>query len=236
VVTAGIWRTCALATDDTLWCWGANDDGVLGIGTSPDASTPAPVSPGVRWRELAFGNTHTCGIRADGTLWCWGQGTQGELGNGMLQGRAVAPLRVDSNTDWEHVTAGGGFACGVRREGGVRGLWCWGSNDHGMLGLGSLTPAAVAAPARLDGDGWASISAGDRHLCALRGDGTLWCFGRNDDGQLGTGQIGVDALVPTEVGGATDWQSVAAGFMSTCGVRAGELWCWGSVPSATSSR
>jgi alpha-tubulin suppressor-like RCC1 family protein len=122
-------------------------------------------------------------------------------------------------------------------------LACWGSNDMGQLGaIGidsncideDLLVACTSTPREVaPGTAWSRITAGDHHSCAIRDDGSLWCWGR----QLGNAAVddvcGADARpcqrTPKQVGTATDWLSVSAGFGFTCGIRApGTLWCWGS--------
>jgi hypothetical protein len=100
-----------------------------------------------------------------------------------------------------------------------------GDNSYGQLGV-SDTGAMVASPEI--SSPWAALDAGHYHTCGISEAGSLWCWGRNSRGVLGVGSTSSSIATPTQVGSATDWQSVAAGYRHSCGIRAGQLWCWGS--------
>ncbi len=121
------------------------------------------------------------------------------------------------------VTSGSAHTCGMRDDGG---LWCWGFNAYGQLGLGDM--AQREAPEQVDpGESWAMVSAGLHHTCGIQGDDTLWCWGRNFVGQLGLGDTD-QRESPAEVSQGTDWILVVSGSFHTCGTREpGSLWCWG---------
>jgi alpha-tubulin suppressor-like RCC1 family protein len=107
-------------------------------------------------------------------------------------------------------------------------LWCWGDNKEGQLGIGtnaaSTTPVQVFAGAAK----WTTVSAGQSHTCALQADGTLWCWGRNANGQLGTGSNLASAAPVALMGLPATWVAVTAGGEHTCAVAGdGTLWCWG---------
>lgn len=226
-VSAGGRHTCGMRPDGTLWCWGHNTWGELGIGTSglgAEKSFPVQVDAGTAtWASTSAGGGHVCAIRSDGTLWCWGFNFNGEVGDGTTAERS-SPVQVGASTDWRSVSAGAGHSCGIRSD---SSLWCWGGNPHGELGnntdAGGLTPGLVDAGT----PHWASVSAGGGHTCGTRTDGTLWCWGFNFDGQLGQGTR-ADKSFPEQVGTGIDWVSVSAGGSHTCATQSdGSLWCWG---------
>jgi alpha-tubulin suppressor-like RCC1 family protein len=201
--------------------------GRASAGTGPHEVTDR-MSSGAAWARIAAGGDHTCGIRAGGTLWCWGDNTYGQLGLGShvsqdLPRQVVSPARGG----WARVIADFEDTCAIRTD---ATLWCWGDNGFGVLGTGNSTsqdrPTQVTTPAP---GGWASITTSGDHTCATRTDATLWCWGANDDGQLGLGNHTFPDR-PTQVTtpAAGGWASVTAGGVSTCGVRTGAtLWCWG---------
>ncbi|MDQ3036848.1 MAG: hypothetical protein M3Y87_30925, partial [Myxococcota bacterium] len=225
---------CAVATDGTIWCWGANGSGQLGVGTlGADTESTMPVRVGADsdWQHAGGGDGHMCGIRADGTLWCWGDNMDGQLGSGDLTSRAV-PVRVGDVGPWELVVGGNGgdHTCALRDDGS---LWCMGQADYGQLGIGPsgdrTTPTQV-----LMGTTWIAVAAGHHFTCGIQTGGSLWCWGENTQGQLGNGTPSTTRIhVPEQVGADTDWTAITGGDSHACGVRAGgELYCWGSSVDA----
>ncbi len=203
------------------------DDGG-GDGDAADAEVPLTA-----WRFVAAGADHTCAIDGDGALWCWGRNDARQLGVAS-PARSGDPVRVDIDdtptTGWDVVSAGGTHTCAVR----AGELWCWGDNEErqcGSTAADTLPPTQVADPAGLTGDAWTTVGTGETYTCALRDDGSLWCFGSTIGGQLGTGQMSQVSAVPLAVPGGP-WRSIGVGFFHACGVRGeqgarGELLCWG---------
>jgi alpha-tubulin suppressor-like RCC1 family protein len=223
-VAAGGDHTCAIGANDQAWCWGSASDGQLGEGTVSNRELPTPLASTAHWRTIAAGWTrHACGPGDRGLMECWGAGDRGQLGNALLEDSAV-PTRVAYPGEWSTVGAGLDFTC-AKLVGSIR---CWGDNDVGQVGSNrsALTPTDLD-----DGgtDDWSTFAVGRRHACAVRrasaGVGTLWCWGANDQGQA-SGTAASYAR-PTQVGAADDWGMVDAGAEHTCGLRKGQLWCWG---------
>ncbi|MDH4228644.1 MAG: RCC1 repeat-containing protein [Nitrospirota bacterium] len=232
-VAAGGAHTVAIQSDGTLWAWGNNVYGELGLGTSSFTPTPVPTQVGVAstWKAVAAGGAHTVAIQSDGTLWAWGQNTFAQLGNGGVSDLLV-PTQTVTGSTWQQVTAGTSFTAAIKSDGT---LWAWGEGGLGQLGDGSLVSSTPTTPlvqeATLSSN-WKSVAAGDRHTVATRADGTLWVWGDNASGQLG---LGAGALAseptPVQVGAASNWSSAAAGLNHTVASRAdGTLWGWGSNP------
>ena len=136
VVSVGGAHTCAIRTDETLWCWGDNAYGQLGDGTTGSSTVPAPIAPEMAWRDVTTGSEHTCAIRVDGTLWCWGSDSTGATGLGTTWSATLTPTQVGVDTDWLIVDGRGYHTCGIRSD---RSLWCWGYNLDGQIGDGSDT-------------------------------------------------------------------------------------------------
>lgn len=232
-VSAGGWHTCALKTDQSLWCWGSNFYGELGDGTSGSAADrlvpTRETTNGTNWALVSAGSHFTCALSATGERFCWGLNVDGQLGNGTAT-NAVAPARADTDgTLWKAVASGGSHSCGVRSDDEVK---CWGRNSRGQVGAGQAgfqprySPAQVAAAAS-----WSRVAVGDRHACGLDFNGRLHCWGRNDQGQMGIGAASMRALDrPTAAQtGIPVWTGVAAGYSSGCAVAADQtLHCWGS--------
>ena len=204
-LTGGSAQTCAVTRDTEAWCWGWNERGQLGNGTTEDSPQPVQVE-GTSWSTLSTGYDQTCGVRADTTASCWGAGS-----------RTPTPLPGEG---WKTVVVRQLHSCGVRDDDSI---WCWGRNDYGQLGDG--TTRDHRRPRRMPGD-WTQVAVGQSHTCGTKADNTLWCWGNNDFGQLGDG-TSTARLVPTQVPGQ-GWVGLSTRAGHTCGVRDdGSAWCWG---------
>ena len=198
-IAPGSYQSCGIKTDSTLWCWGDNTNGQLGTGNTVGLSDPTQVT-GTGWSQVSTSYYHTCATKQDKTLWCWGGNTAGQLGNSSApllaedaQGGISDPLQVTGT--WNSIAAGQEYTCGIMSD---LSLWCWGDNSNGQLGDGSETSASTPVATLASGQAWATVATGSAHTCALATDTTLWCWGDNSDGQLGTGSGGVQ-LLPTQV-------------------------------------
>ena len=226
-VAAGGLFTCALASTGTLWCWGTNDTGELGDGTTTPHSLPNQVGAWDDWTQVTTGYFHACAIRKDNSLWCWGCSNSGMLGDETGMSQSSPTQVVGPSMGWSQVSAASFHTCAVRVDGT---LWCWGDSDYGEVGDGS-TNTYNAAPAQesTGAVNWTHVASSGSyyHTCALRMDDTLWCWGKNYSGQLGGGVSGWYHSSPQAVL-MTDWAQVALGGDHTCAIKTdGTLWCWG---------
>ncbi|MCL2600077.1 MAG: hypothetical protein FWD88_02720, partial [Treponema sp.] len=236
-VSAGDNHTMAIRTDGSLWAWGSNFDGQLGDGTSGTVnSRHAPIRIGMdaNWESVSAGNSHTMAIRRDGTLWGWGWNGGGRLGDGTTTARH-SPTRIGTATNWASVSAGPNFTMAVRTDGT---LWGWGDNIVGQLGDGTSGIVNRHAPVRIGTTtNWASVTTGfaspsrdgiifNWYSVAVRTDGSLWAWGDNRLGQLGTGNV-TSQHTPVRVGFGTNWVSVSIGGHSAAIQADGSLWAWG---------
>lgn len=216
--------SCAIRDDFSLWCSGDGGQGQLGNGTFDSSLVYVQVGTATDWRSVATGLGFTCGVRSGGTLWCWGTNALGQAGQGVMGGDYTVPTQVGSATDWQSVGAGVSHACALRSTGT---LWCWGTNGFGKLGLGTSS-GIVTSPVQSGGDSdWAYLGVGQDHTCAVKTSGSLWCWGLNNEGQVGDGST-TNRNTATQVGIANDWVTVSGGSWNTCGTRSGgTAWCWG---------
>ncbi len=251
-VAAGGTHTVGIAEDGTLWSWGENASGQLGDGSTTDKSIPVRVQKiGTTLKVVSAGFNHIVGIDIDGTLWSWGANGRGQLGDGSTTDKST-PVRVkqagrttgtfvNNTTKWKAVSAGEHHTVAID-IGGT--LWSWGRNDNGQLGDGTKenksTPVRVKQAGGTTGTfvnnttKWEVVSAGDKHTVGIAEDGSLWSWGKNDAGQLGLGNLGIDARDPiTQISlprqvGSQKWKAVSAGNNYTVGLAEdGSLWSWG---------
>lgn len=199
-VSAGGWHTCALKTDHSLWCWGANDFGQLGVALNAGTDTAQPVPRQVigSWAAIAAGDRYTCATRTDGAVWCWGRNTDGQLGHPTNVGTDAPnpdPQQLGVDTDWADVAAGENHTCAVKTDGTT---WCWGDNAFGETSTAAISGATTTPTQLGTATTWSELSAGWGSSCGLTTHGTAWCWGNNDAGQLGSStNIGTATANPT---------------------------------------
>ena len=183
---------------------------------------------------VAIGAGHTCVTVLFSYVWCWGANDDGQLGNGTTVD-SVAPVTASASGRLRNklvvgITAGRAHTCVLSLEEEAFGAYCWGANDEGQLGDGSLDRQTRPEQVATDVLG---ITAGAAHTCVLAIELTVSCWGANDEGQLGVDTAGAASPSPEEVPGLTGIVDVAAGEDSTCAVDSdGKAYCWGAITSA----
>jgi alpha-tubulin suppressor-like RCC1 family protein len=194
VSASGRFHSCGVTTDDVAYCWGTNAFGQLGDGTQVDSPAPVAVGGGLEFRDVIAGILHSCGVTTQNTAYCWGHNQAGELGHGDVGG-ASQPVRVARGLSFAQVDGGTTHTCGLTTTGEA---YCWGTNLLGELGTGSpleleRCPLARSCSIRplavLGGFTYRSLQAGGGHSCAATERGVAYCWGRNDQGQVGDGSI-----------------------------------------------
>ncbi|MFZ9393407.1 MAG: RCC1 domain-containing protein, partial [Ilumatobacteraceae bacterium] len=239
-ITLGGDHTCALLSTGSVKCWGLNDLGQLGDGTTTSRSLPVDVlvslggSPLTGVTAISAGTSHTCALLSTGSVKCWGYNGDGEFGNGTTTNSSLpvdvlVSLGGSPLTGVSAITAGAYHTCALLSTGSVR---CWGLNNYGQIGDGTsgagtnrLAPTAVLVS--LGGSpltGVSAITAGAYHTCALLSTGSVRCWGLNNYGQIGDGTsgAGTNRLAPTAVlvslGGSplTGVSAITAGAYHTC--------------------
>lgn len=225
-VTTGEYFTCAIKSDDTLYCWGDNAWGQSGDNSTIDHLVPEIVTGGYTWKMVAAGSNHVCGIRSDDALYCWGLNTNGQLGDNSITQRNI-PTAVNGGGSWKYIAAGYYHTCGIRSDDTMR---CWGNNDYGRLGDNTVTQRNI--PTALSGGGtWKKVEGGLYHTCGIKADDTLHCWGWNVSGQLGDNTL-TQRNIPTAISGGGSWKEVAAGYDFSCGIKSDNTArCWGNQDS-----
>jgi len=206
--------TLATKTDGTLWTWGYNGNGQLGLANTTNYSSPKQVGALTTWSKVSSANLalSIVALKTDGTIWTWGYNGNGQLGLGNITAYS-SPKQVGALTTWTSVTGFGRALMAIK--GGA--LWGWGRNTtYGVLGLGNLTnyssPVQVGALTT-----WLSVAGGPYAATALKTDGTLWMWGQNSSGQLGLGNT-TNYSSPKQVGSLTTWLTVANGYSHTIAI------------------
>lgn len=213
--------TCAVVGGGGVRCWGRNLDGQLGNGTTSMSTTPVVVAGIDDAVAVAVGWSHACALHADGRVSCWGANTNGQIGTDpALMSRSTIPREVGGLTDVVQVTAGNQHTCARLENGSAR---CWGKNTDLQLGhgsgAGSHVPAFVTTGSFTQLADVQQIAAGGYHTCARLGDGTVRCWGRNDDGQVGNGTKGGDVTTATvALAAGESAASISTGFAHSCAV------------------
>ena len=193
-ISGGNYFSCALIKDKTIKCWGKNNDGQIGDGTTTNATSPTSVLNLSNMNKVSAGGNHACAVADNGTVWCWGRGDGGKLGNGADSDSSV-PVQVSGISTAIDVSASDLVNCALLSD---RTVQCWGGNGDGQLGNGT-TGGSSNVPVAVSGlTSVAKIASGFRHNCAIRTDNTVWCWGDNDEGQLGDNST-TDRNTPVQV-------------------------------------
>lgn len=258
VVAVGTAHTCALTASGAPYCWGSNSNGELGIGTPPPVSgcwpdsgltcgslTPVAVSGDLQFSDIDA-SEHTCAVSSAGAAYCWGKNPYGQIGLGVAAGAAEcefgrpgcgvrAPAEVGGGLTFSAIDVGYQHSCALTTTGAA---YCWGWNHSGALGDGSPQMLDRFAPVPVAGGlSFVAITAGGLHNCGLTSDGSAYCWGSNDEGQLGVGTTGPQVCTPhswncsrtpVRVAGNQRWETISAGSHHTCAVTTnGAAYCWG---------
>lgn len=232
----GGYNSCMTRQDNRLYCQGANHVGAIGDGTLVDKATPTAVSgsftalDGTKTVAVGWG-LHTCAINSSNVLYCWGKNDRGQLGKNSTTLSYALPQSVSFASDFTRIVAGVNFTCGLRSNGTVL---CWGDNTYGQLGDNTTTSQSsgtsttvLQTSGSLALSNIRDISAGRYHVCAVDNSNNLYCWGRNQNGQIGNNTV-TNALRPIAI--ATDVKTVSAGGSHTCLMKNtnNQVQCWGN--------
>jgi len=222
----------ATKTDGTLWSWGTNGSGELGLNNKTQYSSPIQIGSGTDWATGVNKVTTTKAIKTDGTLWSWGTNETGNLGIPSIAignpGARSSPIQIPGTT-WNTVSARVNYYTLATKTDGT--LWGWGSNTYGRLGLNNTTK--YSSPTQIPGSTWAYVEPGYNQSGGTKTDGTLWVWGQGTTGIPGTNRTTYSS--PIQIPGTT-W-ATGSGQMTIGGGAAGRvmavksdgtLWAWGS--------
>ena len=224
-VGGGYYFTAAIKTDGTLWTWGYNLYGGLGTNDTTDRATPVTTfAGGTNWKQVGGGLYYCSAIKTDGTLWTWGRNAFGTLGTNDTTQRNTPVTTFAGGTNWKQVAGGSYHTAAIKTDGT---LWTWGNNDYGQLGTNDTAHRSTPVTTFAGGTNWKSVTGGSYHTAAIKTDGTLWTWGYNGSGALGTNDSTNRNTPVTTLAGGSNWKSVAAGYHTTAIKTDGTLWTWG---------
>jgi alpha-tubulin suppressor-like RCC1 family protein len=257
---AGFTHSVALSKDGTIYLWGSNSNRELnGVDTTTRAiplGLHSPKNPhalstgeystaiitqegslylyganllenntGTDFDKVSLANQHGVVIKTDGTLWSWGANSDGQLGNNGILFRSKLTQEYTKSTSWDSVSTGVDFTIALKKDGS---LWGWGKNEYGQIGNTLYNELRTPHQEDTNATDWAMISAGANHSAAIKKDGTLWSWGLNDSGQLGTGDTSSLKGARQEVTASQEWVNIELGYDHTLALKAdGTLWSWG---------
>jgi alpha-tubulin suppressor-like RCC1 family protein/pimeloyl-ACP methyl ester carboxylesterase len=231
-VVTGDKHTCVLWDTGAVKCWGANDSGQLGNGTTNPSSSPVDVTGITTAIAISAGFNHTCALMSSGSIKCWGENANGQLGNGGIFSYSTTPVSVSDITNATSITMGPRHSCAIISGGTAQ---CWGRNGDGELGW-SFGTGNETSPGTVNGisgvialtAGGENLFEGSGHTCALLSGGGVKCWGRNNEGQLGRGNT-LGGTAAQDVSGLTSGViAIGAGMNSSCAVLSGgTVKCWG---------
>ena len=170
-------HTCAIDLDGSMWCWGNNDCGQLGDGTTEERERPVKIGDDRDWQSVALDMHTTFAVKRDNTLWSWGRTMDADT-------CGVTPTLFDETPRWQSVVGGFNQFCAIDVH---EKLWCWGLNTAGELGDGTCENRLVPTPVDSDST-WKMVAVGDIHTCGIDSQDRLQCWGGNTYGELGDGE------------------------------------------------
>jgi alpha-tubulin suppressor-like RCC1 family protein/plastocyanin len=222
--------TYGIKTNGTLWAWGRNNHGMLGLGNLTERSSPMQIGTDTTWRNVAVGQIVGLATKTDGTLWSWGYNGNGSLGLNQAgpANRRSSPTQI-AGTTWSRAHGGYAGNTAVKTDGT---LWAWGNNGTGMCGQNSGTPR-FSSPVQIPGtwdDGEYKVDASEGAIGGIKANGTLWTWGGNESGISGRNDDSSNAFrsSPVQVGSDATWDILNMGKNHAGAIKTdGTLWVWG---------
>jgi len=213
-----------IKADGSLWGWGLNTNGQIGIGGTVSQPLPTRIGTDKDWKDIAAGGMHVLALKKNGTLWAWGNGAFGEVGDGGTSSTNDAPEQIGTDSDWVNISAGYASSFAIKKSGK---LYCWGFNYYGNLG--DSDNSNLYEPHLLNTKAtFKQVAAGSLHGMALATNGSIWAWGYGGEGELGQG-VGKSTESPIQVGTDTDWIWITCGMQHSMALKKDStLWSWGA--------
>ncbi len=229
-ITGGEYHTCGILSNGSAYCWGRGESGQLGDGNYHHEGNPVAVNitPN-NFTPITGGKYHTCGILSNGSAYCWGYGGHGQLGDGNTsahdEGNPV-PVNITLN-NFTSISAGYYHTCGILSNGSA---YCWGYGGFGQLGDGDFDSEGNPVPVNMTPNNFTAITGGKYYTCGILSNGSAYCWGQGDFGQLGDGNTSAHNEgnpVPVNMT-PNNFTAITAGYYHTCGILSnGSAYCWG---------
>ena len=234
-IAAGTYNSCAILENQSMVCWGDNEYGQLGDGTTDGSAVPIYVNVAANETpvEVTVGQVTACALMESGNIYCWGSGYYGKMGNGEpwsddYVNTEMRQVLLPEGQGGQTVSISGGHICTILDNGDV---YCWGRGNQGQLGYGGTSNRNIPAKVNLPGQRSAiAISTGTFMTCAITTDGMGYCWGENDEGQLGNGTTNSRQMTPAEVLFPSGYTpvSISAGDDFSCALMDNrKVMCWG---------
>ena len=234
-IAAGTYNGCAILENQSMVCWGDNEYGQLGDGTTTGSTVPIYVNVAANETpvEVTVGQVTACALMESGNIYCWGSGYYGKMGNGEpwnddYVNTEMRQVLLPEGQGGQTVSISGGHICTILDNGDV---YCWGRGNQGQLGYGGTSNRNIPAKVNLPGQRSAiAISTGTYMTCAITTDGMGYCWGENDEGQLGNGTTNSRRPTPAEVLFPSGYTpvSISAGDDFACALMDNrKVMCWG---------
>ncbi len=220
-VSAGCDHVLAIKKDSSLWGFGNNSDGELGIGRLVGTRDFVPIGTDKNWKQIATACSRSVALKSDGSLWAWG--SSGYVGSIMQY-----PTQIMENADWVNVQVNDHFLVAQKRDGT---LWSWERNTMFFDSLSNKTKDTIFIKQISTDTDWVSFATErTRIVLAIKNNGTLWVLGRRNSPVLGLGEEIMEVTAFTQIGTDTDWASVSVNYGHSVAVKKdGSLWVWGNV-------
>jgi len=228
-IATGLNFSLALRSDGSVWSWGYNNRGQLGLSNTATTNRPTRITSQSNFISISAGFAHSMALKADGSVWAWGYNNYGQLGLGNTTQRTV-PFKIEQDinsndfNNVEKISSAYEHNLALKADGSV---WAWGRNNYGQLGDGTTSTRTM--PQQLNFiENVLSICAGAYHSMALKADGSVWAWGYNNYGQLGDGTI-LNKTIPVEITSLANIQDIACGgYHSAAKAEDGTIYIWGS--------
>ncbi|HMC57016.1 MAG TPA: Ig-like domain-containing protein [Gemmatimonadaceae bacterium] len=228
---------CGLTDGGVAYCWGVNDHGELGDGTTTSHTDALRVSGKLAFSSLTAGGDHACGLTSAGQAYCWGGNTRGQLGADSTADFIATPTPVAGDLRFSRIAAGKYHTCALTLDGSA---YCWGFDNAGQVGdastalIGTTVPPDYIRRAPVPVAGglqFLEVTAGVLHSCALTSAGAAYCWGSDSEGQVGverTSCPNIGCTTPIAVQAGPSFTRIVAGGNTTCALTAAnEAYCWG---------
>tara|TARA_B100000161_G_scaffold178132_1_gene128165 strand:- start:5878 stop:7818 length:1941 start_codon:yes stop_codon:yes gene_type:complete len=228
-VSLGGYHTCAIKDDNSLWCWGKNNYGQLGDGSTTTTHTPLQIDSITNVRSISATSGHTCAITNSDSLYCWGYNAYGQLGNGNTNDQSVPQLILENV---QSVSASYQHTCAIKTD---SSLWCWGRNHYGQLGINNQNSQILPVNT---GSSFLSIDGGSGHTCGIKSDYSAYGWGYSRYGRMckAEQEIGytytyTKYLIPERCDSPNDGNDntmIASGSIHSCILKSsGKVRCFG---------